>query len=85
MSEEVKAPTPRKQPLLPRWLKFLLILVGTLLFLAAGAWVLLDIITRQDLERALAEVQALGWPLTLQELYPDPIPDEENEIGRAHV
>lgn len=78
MMNEVGVVKAKKQPLLPRWLKFLLILVGTLLFLAASAWVLLDIVTRQDLRAALAEVEALGWPLTPEELYPEPIPDSEN-------
>ena len=78
MENEVGVVTAKKEPLLPRWLKFLLILVGMLFFLAAGTWVLLDIITRQDLRAALAEVEALAWPLTPGALYPEPIPDEEN-------
>ncbi|MCK4298670.1 MAG: hypothetical protein KAX80_04015, partial [Planctomycetes bacterium] len=78
MTNEVGVVTAKKRPLLPRWLKFLLILVGTFFFLAAGAWVLLDIVTRQDLRAALAETRALGWPTEIDGLYPQPIPDEEN-------
>ncbi len=78
MADDPTLPRPAKKPLLPRWLKFLLILVGTFFVLAAGAWVLLDIVTRQDLEATLAEIRALGWPTELEELYPEPIPDEEN-------
>ncbi len=78
MTNEGGVVTAKKQPLLPRWLKIVLILVGTLLFLAASAWVLLDIVTRQDLRAALAETRALGWPTEIDELYPEPIPDEEN-------
>ncbi len=67
-----------KKPLLPRWLKFLLILVGTFFFLAAGAWVLLDIITRHDLRAAVAELRALGWPTTLEDLERPEIEPAEN-------
>jgi len=78
MTDDLAAPRPTKKPLLPRWLKTVLVFVGVLLFLAVGAWIVLDITTRQDLNAALAEIEALGWPLFLDELYPEPIPDEEN-------
>ncbi len=75
---EVGVVTAKKQPLLPRWLKLLLILVGTFFFLAAGAWVLLDIVTRQDLRAALAELRAQGWPTTLEDLERPEIEPAEN-------
>ncbi len=78
MMNEVGVVTAKKHPLLPRWAKFLLMLVGMLLFLAAGAWVLLDIVTRQHVGAALAETRALGWPTEIGELYPEPIPPSEN-------
>ncbi len=78
MTNEVGVVTPKKQPLLPRWLKVLLIVLGLPLLLAVLIWTALDIITRQDLKRAQEEVAQRGWPLTLGELYPDPIPDGNN-------
>ncbi len=78
MMNEGGVVTARKEPLLPRWLKIGLIFLGVFLFLAMGAWRLLDLTTGQDLNAALAEIEALGWPLFLDELYPEPIPDEEN-------
>ncbi len=75
--EDLGVPRPKK-PLLPRWVKFLLILVGTFFFLAAGAWVLLDIITRQDLEAILADLEAEGRPMSAKALHEGGLPDSEN-------
>ncbi len=72
MADDPTLPRRTKKPLLPRWLKFLLILVGTFFFLAASAWVLLDIVTRQDLEAAIEDMRRLGAPRRLEEVYPDP-------------
>jgi len=78
MTDHLAAPQLAKKPLLPRWAKTVLVFLGVFLFLVVGAWILLDITTRQDLNAALADIEALGWPLFLDELYPEPIPDEEN-------
>ena len=78
MTNEVGVVIREKEPLLPRWLKVLLIVLGLPLLLAVLIWTALDMITRQDLRRAQEEVAQRGWPLTLGELYPEPIPDGHN-------
>ena len=67
-----------KEPLLPRWAKVLLIILGLLIFGVGGTWLVLDITTRDALEAELAQVRAKGWPTEAEDLYPESIPASEN-------
>ena len=78
MADDPTVPRPAKKPLLPRWLKFLLMLLGLLLAVAALLWVIADISTRDALEAEIAELRAQGWPVTLEDLQPHEVPPEEN-------
>ncbi len=78
MMNEVGVATPKKEPLLPGWLKVLLIIVGVLVVLAVLTWVLLDVTTRRDVSAEVARIQALGWPTNIRDLSPQPIPASEN-------
>ncbi len=78
MMNEAGVARPRKKPFLPRWLKFLLMLLGFLFLVSALLWVIADISTHDALEAELAKLRARGWPTEVADLYPDPIPPEEN-------
>ena len=78
MTNEVGVVKAPKKPLLPRWLKFLLMLLGFLVGVAALLWVIADISTRDSLEAEIEELRAKGWPTTLEELMHSEIPPEEN-------
>ena len=78
MADDPTVPRPTKKPLLPRWLKFLLMLLGFLLAVAVLLWVIADISTRDALDAELAKLRAKGWPTEAGHLYPEPIPPSEN-------
>ncbi len=78
MTNKVGVVTAKKQPLLPRWLKFLLMLLGFLVAVAVLLWVIADISSRDSLEAEIEQLRAKGWPTTLEELKASPIPASEN-------
>lgn len=78
MADDVTAPRPTKKPLLPRWLKFVLMLLGALFLVAALLWVIADISTRDALEAEIAELRAQGYPTTLEDLQWPAIPNSKN-------
>ncbi len=78
MADDPTVPRPAKKPLLPRWLKFLLMLLGFLFLVSALLWVIADISTRDALEAEIAELRAKGWPTSHEELHVKAVPDEEN-------
>jgi hypothetical protein len=54
------------------------LIVGTLLVLGAAAWTVADLTCSRRLERELASLRADGYPLTLAEVKPKPVPDASN-------
>ncbi len=78
MTNEAGVRMHEKEPLLPRWLKVLLITVGLLIFVVGGTWLILDISTRDALEAEIAGLRAKGWPTEAEALYPEAIPPDEN-------
>ena len=78
MSNEFGAAATKKEPMLPAWFKVLLGIVGVVVFILLVGWFVLDVSSSAELEAALAQIQALGWPTELADLYPQPIPDSEN-------
>ncbi len=78
MTNEVGVVAAKKQPLLPRWVKFLLMLLGFVVAVAALLWVIADISTRDALEAEIAELRAKGYPTTLEDLRWPEVPPEEN-------
>jgi len=78
MGDDFGFPPRRKERWLPPWLKVVLLLFAVPLLLGFIAWLILDAVTRGELDEALASWTAKGRPVEPAELYPDPIPDDEN-------
>ena len=78
MADDPTLPRPAKKPLLPRWVKFLLMLLGFLVGVAVLLWVIADISTRDSLEAEIAKLRAKGYPTTLEDLRRPEVPPEEN-------
>ena len=69
----------------PPWLKVSAWMFGTLVVLNVIAWLVLDLLTRAELEDALASWEAKGRPTELADPYPNPIPPNDMRLhqGRA--
>lgn len=66
------------RPRLPRALRIAGLVLATLLVFAAAVWTAAAIYYGRWLEHELASLKAEGYPLTLAEAKPPPVPDSEN-------
>lgn len=61
-----------------RGLRPLLMSVGILLIAALAAWAIWNAAAGARLRRALADIKARGWPMTLEDFRPPAVPDADN-------
>jgi len=78
MSEVVEHTKGRQERRFRRWTKVLLLVFGVVAVLGVIAWLVLDAMTRAELEHALADWKAKGRPVDIAELHQQPILPEEN-------